>query len=127
VGIPDMCQKRAGEPSWATVAPAPRFRYAPRMDDTIVSLSARPCVHAGRTTGALVAALLFAASLPGCSRQKAPLVTRPEGGARSVVIRNVRVFDAPRAALADGLRDVVVREGHIAAVAPPGAVANGLR
>jgi imidazolonepropionase-like amidohydrolase len=122
-----MCQKRTGEPSSATVAPAPRFRYAPRMDDTIVAFPARRRARADRPTGAFVAALLLAASLPGCSRQRAPLVTRPAGGVRSVVIRNVRVFDAPRAALADGLRDVVVREGHIAAVAPPGATADGLR
>jgi hypothetical protein len=36
-----------------------------------------------------------------CNRG-APLVTRAADHGRSVVIRNVRVFDAPRAALLDG-------------------------
>jgi imidazolonepropionase-like amidohydrolase len=74
-----------------------------------------------------VAALLTMAPLAGCTRQKVPLVTRPPSGGQSVVIRNVRVFDAPHAALLDGLRDVVVRDGRIEAVAPPGASAESLR
>jgi imidazolonepropionase-like amidohydrolase len=60
-----------------------------------------------------------------CARE-APLVSRPPGTGRSLVVRNVRVFDAPRAALLEGLRDVVVREGRIAAIAPPGLPASGL-
>ncbi len=50
------------------------------------------------------------------------LVVRPKQPAGTLVIRNVRVFDAPRAALLDGLRDVLVRDGRIAAVAPAGGV-----
>src|SRR5213080_4773762 len=69
------------------------------------------------------AALLVLAA--ACSRE-APLVSRAPGASRSVVLRNVRVFDAPRAVVAEGLRDVVVRDGRIAAVAPPGVVAGGI-
>src|SRR5438552_3595154 len=69
------------------------------------------------------AALLVLAT--ACSRE-APLVSRAPGASRSVVLRNVRVFDAPRAVVAEGLRDVVVRDGRIAAVAPPGVVAGGI-
>jgi len=65
---------------------------------------------------AVTAVLLVAAA---CSRE-APLVSRAPGAPRSVVLRNVRVFDAPRATLADGLRDVLVRDGRIDAVGPPG-------
>jgi imidazolonepropionase-like amidohydrolase len=43
------------------------------------------------------------------------------------VIRNVRVFDAPRAALLDGPRDVLIREGRIAAVGRPGEVHGAVR
>lgn len=60
-----------------------------------------------------------------CSHEP-PLVSRPPAGGRSVVIRRVRVFDAPHAALLDGMRDVVVRDGKIAAVASPGVAAPDL-
>jgi imidazolonepropionase-like amidohydrolase len=43
-----------------------------------------------------------------------------------VVLRNVRIFDAPAGALAPALRDVVVRDGRIAALAAPGTPAPGL-
>src|SRR5438552_1525754 len=69
---------------------------------------------------AVTAVLLVAAA---CSRE-APLVSRAPGAPRSVVLRNVRVFDAPRATLADGLRDVLVRDGRIDAVGPPGLPAR---
>ncbi|HEY2387496.1 MAG TPA: amidohydrolase family protein [Candidatus Binatia bacterium] len=100
------------------------------MDD-IRALPAptRPtAVPSGRSPAAIavVALLAVAALLQGCGRQKAPLVTRPPGGEESVVIRNVRVFDAPHAALLAGLHDVVVRDGRIAAVAAPGAAAEGV-
>jgi imidazolonepropionase-like amidohydrolase len=61
----------------------------------------------------------------GCAGEPL-LVARPPNGARSLVIRRVRVFDAPRAALLDGVRDVVVRDGKIATVALPGVPAPGL-
>src|SRR5258708_274798 len=54
-----------------------------------------------------------------CARE-APLVVRPAAPSRSLVVRNVRVFDAPQARLLDGLHDVVVREGRIAAITPAG-------
>ncbi|HSV06163.1 MAG TPA: amidohydrolase family protein [Candidatus Binatus sp.] len=60
-----------------------------------------------------------------CGREPL-LVTRPAGASRSLVVRNVRVFDAPAAALRDGRWDVVVREGRIAAIERPGAAAPGL-
>jgi len=75
-----------------------------------------------RSTAAALAILCLAAA---CGRE-APPVSRVPGAPRSVVLRNVRVFDAPRAALADGLRDVLVRDGRIEAVAPPGLVARGV-
>ena len=53
-------------------------------------------------------------------------VTRVPDAKPSCVIRNVRVFDAPHAALLDGVHDVVVRDGRIAAVASPGVAAAGL-
>jgi imidazolonepropionase-like amidohydrolase len=62
--------------------------------------------------------------LAGCGHQT--LVTRAPGARRSVVVRNVRVFDAPNARLLDGLRDVVVHHGVIAAVAAPGVAAAGV-
>jgi len=55
-----------------------------------------------------------------------PLVSLPPGASRSVVLRNVRVFDAPRATLLEGLRDVVVRDGRIDAVGSPGLAAPDL-
>jgi imidazolonepropionase-like amidohydrolase len=70
---------------------------------------------------ALAIALATLASLAACSRE-APsrLVSRPTDGARSVVIRNVRIFDAPTGALLDGLRDVVVGDGRIVSIAAAG-------
>lgn len=55
------------------------------------------------------------AGLAGCASDT-PLVSRPADAARAVVIRNVRVFDAPRAALARGVHDVIVRDGRIFAI-----------
>jgi imidazolonepropionase-like amidohydrolase len=71
-----------------------------------------------------LAVIVLALTL-ACSH-RAALVTRPANAARSLVIRNVRIFDAPQAALMPGLHDVVVRDGRIAAIAPPGAAADGL-
>jgi imidazolonepropionase-like amidohydrolase len=70
---------------------------------------------------ALVALLACAA---GCTHD-APLVARAPSGSRTVVVRNVRVFDAPRAQLLDGPRDVFVRDGIIRTVDPPGVYAPG--
>ena len=56
----------------------------------------------------------------------APLMSRPQGAARSFVLRNVRVFDVQSAALLEGSRDVVVRDGKIAAIDHPGIPAAGL-
>jgi imidazolonepropionase-like amidohydrolase len=101
------------------------------MDDlSVLPTTIRP---GGRPSGrplavlAVAALVAMAAPLAGCGRQKASLVTRSPGGGQSVVIRNVHVFDAPHAARLDGLHDVVVRDGRIDAVAPPGAPAEGLR
>lgn len=67
--------------------------------------------------------VLLAALLAGCGGHE--FVARRDAG-RSVAIRNVRVFDARRGALLDGRRDVIVRDGRIAAVAPAGADAADL-
>src|SRR5438094_8524296 len=72
-------------------------------------------------TRAIAAVLLV---LAACARQPA-LVSRKAGASHSLVVRNVRVFDAPRAALLEGPRDVVVRDGRIAAIATPGVAAPG--
>ena len=65
-------------------------------------------------------------ALVGACGHEPLLVTRPAGASRSLIVRNVRVFDAPAAVLRDGLWDVVVREGRIAAIERPGAEGGGL-
>ena len=70
----------------------------------------------------VVASLVLAAAC----QEAPPLMSRPQGGARSVVLRNVRVFDVQSAALLEGTRDVVVRDGRIAAVDQPGIPAPGV-
>src|SRR5262249_52192141 len=71
---------------------------------------------------AIVVTLL---ALLACTREPR-LVSRSPTASRSLVVRNVRVFDAARAALLDGPHDVVVRDGRIAAIAAPGVAASGL-
>jgi len=73
--------------------------------------------------GAVVTAIVALAAACG---SEPPLVSRAPDASTSVVLRNVRVFDAPRAALLDGPRDVVVRDGRIAAIAAPGVDAPGV-
>lgn len=80
----------------------------------------KPCAPQPRVVHGLTLAIL----LVGCGGHE--FVTRTAAGQPACVIRNVRVFDAPRAALLDGLRDVIVRDGRIAAVAAPGVAAPGL-
>ena len=75
-----------------------------------------------RQVGALLGVMLLAG---GCGRRH-EFVTRAPGAGNSVLIRNVRVFDAPRATALDGLRDVLVRDGRIAAVGPAGAAPAGV-
>lgn len=72
------------------------------------------------------ATLVALLALAACSHEPL-LVSRPTDAARSFVIRNVRVFDAPRATLLAGVHDVVVRGGRIAGIASPGVPAPGLR
>jgi imidazolonepropionase-like amidohydrolase len=54
-----------------------------------------------------------------------PLVSRAPGAGRSVVVRNVRVFDAREGTLVARLQDVVARDGRIAAIEPPSVAAPG--
>ena len=61
----------------------------------------------------------------GCT-SKTHLVVPAAGASRSLIVRNVRVFDPPRAALLPGLRDVMVRDGKIDAIGAPGLQAPGL-
>jgi imidazolonepropionase-like amidohydrolase len=75
-----------------------------------------------RNVLALAATVVLAAA---CAREQ-PLVSAPHEASRSVVLRNVRIFDSRAATLLDGLRDVVVRDGRIDAVAPAGVAAAGL-
>src|SRR5207249_1233473 len=65
-------------------------------------------------------------ALVGACGREPLLVARPAGASRSLIVRNVRVFDAPAAALREGLWDVVVRDGRIAAIERPGAAGKGL-
>ena len=67
---------------------------------------------------------LACALLAGCGGHA--FVTRPSNPPPTWVIRNVRVFDAEHAALLDGVRDVIVRDGRIAAIAANGTPASGL-
>lgn len=72
-------------------------------------------------TGVLLAAALLVAGCGGGHKFVAPAPdARP-----AYVIRNVRVFDAPHAALLEGLRDVEIRDGQIAAIATPGHMGPG--
>jgi imidazolonepropionase-like amidohydrolase len=83
------------------------------------------CRQPGVVVGAGAAALgALAMWLAACGGGHT-FVTR-NAAVPSCVIRNVRVFDAPHAALLDGLRDVVVRDGRIAEVALPGTPVAGL-
>ena len=76
-----------------------------------------PCV--------LIACLGAMLLLAGCGGSHTFVTPAPDTNA-SWVIRNVRVFDAPHASLLEGLRDVEVRDGRIAAILPPGGAASGL-
>ena len=62
----------------------------------------------------------------GCGKGH-EFVTPMAGQSDAFVIRNVRVFDAPRAALLDGTRDVLIREGRVATVGLPGEVHEAVR
>ena len=72
----------------------------------------------------VTALLLAGVVLGGCGRR--PLVTRDDRLPRAFVVRNVRVFDAPHAVLFDGMRDVLVREGRIAAISGAGMNVSGI-
>ena len=72
--------------------------------------------------GVVVSAVLVL--LAGCARRE--YVSVDAASPRSYCLRNVRVFDAPRAALVEGLQDVLVRDGRIAAVAPAGMKISGV-
>ena len=84
--------------------------------------------RAGVIRSAKAGAIALVIGVVGASAcmHAAPLVSRPSDGSRSLVLRNVRVFDAPNARLLEGLRDVVVQNGRIEAVGPPGLAASGI-
>ena len=75
--------------------------------------------HVPRLVLALVA-------IAGCGKGH-QFVSRSPNQSETFVIRNVRVFDAPHASLLDGPRDVLVRDGRIAAVGLPGEVHEAVR
>lgn len=65
--------------------------------------------------------LSLAAALSACGRSAPPLVTRDAGPPPPTVIRSVRVYDG----VADKLtaaRDLLVENGRIARIAPPGTI-----
>jgi len=72
------------------------------------------------------AAVVAVAALAAACSHPAPLVSRPASASRSLVVRNVHVFDAPAATRGEALQDVVVRDGRIAAIAAPGTDGAGL-
>jgi imidazolonepropionase-like amidohydrolase len=97
------------------------FGLNPRADDRGV----RACrLHVSALTWETQCLVVFGMFLASCHGHA--FVTRASDAPASEVIRNVRVFDAPHAALLDGTRDVVVRDGRIASIAPPGVAAAGL-
>jgi len=69
----------------------------------------------------LIAAVLAA---EGCARRE--YVGVAPRSPRAYCLRNVRVFDAPHATLLDGAKDVLVRDGWIAAIAPVGLKVSGV-
>jgi imidazolonepropionase-like amidohydrolase len=69
----------------------------------------------------LVATVLAAS---GCARRE--YVGVAPRTPRAYCLRNVRVFDAPHATLLEGTRDVLVRDGWIAAIAPAGLKVSGV-
>ncbi len=75
-------------------------------------------------TSILRAGLGVLVLLGGCGGHH-EFVSRSADGPGTFVVRNVRVFDAPGARLLEGLRDVVVRNGVVSAVAAPGVAADG--
>lgn len=70
--------------------------------------------------------LVFVALGIAACHRGVPLVSRAPNAARSLVIRNVRVFDAVNGVLTEGAHDVVVRDGKIAAIDVLGMAAPGL-
>ena len=65
-----------------------------------------------------VGILLGVALLAGGCGRRHEFVSRAPDAPSTFLIRNVRVFDAPRAALMEGILDVLVREGRIAHIGP---------
>lgn len=84
----------------------------------------RACVIGRANVGAM--ALVFVLIGASACTHPPPLVSRPQRASRSLVLRNVRVFDAPNTKLLDGLRDVVVQNGRIEAIGPLGLAASGM-
>src|SRR5262249_25163936 len=70
----------------------------------------------------LLALLVVAAA---CSKEP-PLVSRPGNAPAGLVLRNVRIFDAPHAQVQSGQWGGVVRDGRIATIARAGVAAAGL-
>ena len=73
-----------------------------------------------RTTVLVLLAAL--AGLFGCGGRR--LVSRAAG--EPFCLRDVRVFDSAHGVLLDGRRDVLVRDGRIAAISPPGMKVSGV-
>jgi imidazolonepropionase-like amidohydrolase len=82
--------------------------------------------RANATTSLVLASVLVVAGLAACSHDAGPrLVSRPAEASRSLVIRNVRIFDAPTGVMLEGTRDVVVRDGRIASIEPAAGEGGG--
>jgi enamidase len=71
---------------------------------------------------AVLGIILWTAACGGHS-----FVSRQESPASTLVLRRVRVFDAPRAKLLEGVRDVVIRNGRIIAIETEAASIPGAR
>jgi imidazolonepropionase-like amidohydrolase len=70
--------------------------------------------------------LLALLALAVACGKEPPLVSRPSSAPAGLVLRNVRIFDAPHAKVESGQWDVVLRDGRIATIARPGVAAAGL-
>jgi len=84
----------------------------------------RRAPHGASCVSMKIVVLVALVLLIGCERRE--YVGVDAKSPRTYCLRNVRVFDAPNASLLDGARDVLIRDGRIAAIAPAGLRVSGV-
>jgi imidazolonepropionase-like amidohydrolase len=70
-----------------------------------------------------VAVAIVVAAIGGCGRSAPPLVDRPSGASVPIIIRNADLFDGV-AARRTPRRDLLIENGRIVRIAPPGTLAR---